>query len=210
MSQLREILAKNLYELRVASGLTQLGFAEKLNYSDKAVSKWERAESAPDVFMLKRIADFFGVSVDYLLTEEHSASQAPTAVIEGKKRIKSFVSAISVALVWLIATVYFVIHITVIGDAVMPGWLSFVYAVPVSATVALVLNSIWGKRRLNYLFISVIVWSLIVSIHLTLLLVQSYNLWLLYMVGIPAQIIVFLSAGLTGKNKRKKEKADGR
>ena len=86
MSQLREILAKNLYELRVASGLTQLGFAEKLNYSDKAVSKWERAESAPDVFMLKRIADFFGVSVDYRLTEEHSASQAPTAGIEGKKR----------------------------------------------------------------------------------------------------------------------------
>ena len=58
--ELREIIAKNICDLRVGAGLTQLGLAEILNYSDKAVSKWERAESTPDVFMLKRIADYFG------------------------------------------------------------------------------------------------------------------------------------------------------
>lgn len=69
MNELKEIISKNITNLRKAEKLTQFEFANKLNYSDKAISKWERGESVPDVITLKQIADFFNVTVDYILTE---------------------------------------------------------------------------------------------------------------------------------------------
>ena len=68
MENIKQIVAKNIADLRRASGLTQMEFAEKLNYSDKAVSKWERGDSLPDVAVLKQIADLFQVTLDYLVT----------------------------------------------------------------------------------------------------------------------------------------------
>jgi len=66
----RETLTKNITAsiaaLRNASGMTQAELAEKLNYSDKAVSKWERGESLPDITVIKQFADLFGVTVDSL------------------------------------------------------------------------------------------------------------------------------------------------
>ena len=70
-------IAKNITELRRAHGLTQAALAEKLDYSDKSVSKWERAEGLPDVICLKRIADLFGVTVDI----PRSSTRAPTSTI---------------------------------------------------------------------------------------------------------------------------------
>ncbi len=71
MQDLKPIIAKNIAELRKAASMTQIELATRLNYSDKAVSKWERGESIPDVGVLKEIADLFEVRVDYLLTEDH-------------------------------------------------------------------------------------------------------------------------------------------
>ena len=59
MTDLKPIFAENLAVLRKKKGWTQLELAERLNYSDKAVSKWERGESLPDVTILKQIADLF-------------------------------------------------------------------------------------------------------------------------------------------------------
>ena len=69
MNDLKVIISKNLIMLRKGKKLTQIEFANELNYSDKAISKWERAESIPDIVVLKQISDVFGVSVDYLLNE---------------------------------------------------------------------------------------------------------------------------------------------
>ena len=71
MEDLKKIIGNNITALRTSAKLTQSELADKLNYSDKSVSKWERGESAPDIFILKQIADIFGVMVDYLLLEEH-------------------------------------------------------------------------------------------------------------------------------------------
>ena len=64
MNNLKEIIANNITNLRKEKKLTQLEFASELHYSDKTISKWERAESIPDVVVLKQVADFFGVTVD--------------------------------------------------------------------------------------------------------------------------------------------------
>ena len=63
----REIIAENIVTLRKNAGLTQAELAERLNYSDKAISKWERAEAVPDVLVLAQLAELFGVTVDYFL-----------------------------------------------------------------------------------------------------------------------------------------------
>ena len=72
---LRAVIAANITNLRKNSGMTQQDLAVRLNYTDKAISKWERGESVPDIVILKQIADIFGITVDYLLREEHEILQ---------------------------------------------------------------------------------------------------------------------------------------
>ena len=186
MEDLKHIIAHNLSELRRSASMTQIDLAERLHYSDKAVSKWERGESIPDVGVLKEIADLFGVTVDYLLTEEHTAPRED--VPAGRQHRRAVVTLLSVALVWLIATVVFVIL-----GMVLPGlrgeWLAFVYAIPVSAIVLLVFNSLWGRRRRNYGIVSVLVWGLLLSAFLTY---PRGMMWMIFLLGIPAQIIIWL------------------
>ena len=78
MQDWKFIIAKNITALRQNRKMTQAELAEKLNYSDKAVSKWERGESVPDVLVLKSIADMFGVSLDYLLEADHEEKPKPS------------------------------------------------------------------------------------------------------------------------------------
>ena len=56
MDNLNYIVSKNLSDLRKRNGLTQAELAEKLNYSDKAVSKWEKGESLPGVEVLYKLS----------------------------------------------------------------------------------------------------------------------------------------------------------
>ena len=200
MQDIKLIIAKNIIDLRKRDGMTQAELAERLNYSDKAVSKWERGESVPDITVLKTIADMFAVKVDYLLTVEHTdASLEAPKMSKRQKRNRKLIMGMCLVLVWLIATFVFVIL-----QAAMPTqpllWLSFVYAVPVSLNVWLVFNSIWFNTKNNFLIISALVWSVLAVVYLSLIFIIRFNVWLLFLIGIPAQIIVILWAGIrTGK-----------
>ena len=57
-------------ELRKKRSLTQEELAQELNLTQTAISKWEKEVAFPDVMTLKKIADFYGVSIDYLLGNE--------------------------------------------------------------------------------------------------------------------------------------------
>jgi len=187
VEELKGTIAKNIVALRKKAKLTQLELAQKLNYSDKAVSKWERAESVPDVGVLKAIAELFGVSVDYLLADTHE--EKPEATAERKRVNRLVVSLLAVALVWLIATVVFVV-LKLYPREFAFLWTVYVYAIPVSCVVLLVFNSLWGSKRLNYVIISLLLWSLIGSVYIGFY--KYYDLRLLFVIGIPAQIIIIL------------------
>ena len=197
--ELKNIIAKNIAELRKANGLTQLALAEKLNYSDKAVSKWESGASIPDVVVLKAIADRFSVSVDYLLRADHPAeSEVKREYTKRQRRNRVLITVMACVLVWLIAAS---VHTGV--NAAVPSeeriWLVYLYAVPVTLIVYLVLNSVWGNRRVNFIVISALIWTSLLCIYISVQLFVSFNMWLLFMVGIPAQIIVGLWSGLRYK-----------
>lgn len=199
MKELNEIIAANISELRKASGMTQNDLAEKLNYSDKAVSKWERGESVPDISVIKAIADNFNVTVDYLLTREHKAYQEEKKEIRKRKKgNRLIITLISVVLVWLVA-VFLYMNFDSFLSELRGTWLVFIYAVPISCIVTLVFNFIWGKRLFNFIISSVILWTLIASIYLSILILGGSNVWLLFVLGVPGQIIIVLWSKLRFK-----------
>ena len=200
MDELKLIISENISALRRDAGMTQAELAEKLNYTDKAVSKWERGESIPDVAVLKDIADLYGVTVDYLLKAEHEVTEpAPTQVKKRRLSNRASITCMSILLVWLLATFAFVMVDMVTVD-VRAHWLAFVYAIPISMIVWLILNSIWFNRRRNFLIISLLMWTLLASLHLTMVPI-SVNIWQIFVLGVPGQAIIFLWSRLRGEKK---------
>ena len=199
MEDLKMIIAGNIGHLRRAAGMTQLEMAEKLNYSDKAVSKWERGESVPDIVTLKTLADMFSVSVDYLLRADHPVeSDVKREYTKRQRRNHILITLMSCALVWFVG-----IYVHAVVGVALPheghSWLIYAYAVPVTLIVFLVFNSIWGNRRRNFLIISALVWSFLACVYISLLLFASLNMWLLFVIGVPAQLIICLWSGLRHK-----------
>ena len=202
---LKAIIAGNIADLRRNKNMTQMELAEKLNYTDKAISKWERGESIPDVIVLKNIADLFEVSVDYLLELEHPVQvenrekEAETLKRQQSLRTRGFVTGMSVLLVWLVATVLYMIF-DMATETDVSHWIIFVYAIPASMVLWLVMNSIWFNRRRNYPIISMLMWSVLASVYLTIWCISKDNAWIIFTLGIPGQAIIVMWSRLKQGN----------
>ena len=217
--KLKLCIGRNIAAYRKQAGMTQAGLAEKLNYSDKAVSKWERGESVPDVLTLMQIADRFGLTVNDLLTDpdalpagsDSKLEKAMTQVSEKalkRKANKNVILALSTTLVWFVSLLVFVVMSSF--ELLDPySWLIFLFAVPANAIVLLSLRSAWHDFRWNKALISIIVWGFIVAIHVTLLVIFRYNFWKLYLLGIPGQIAIFLWFRLFRPAREKEEANNG-
>ncbi len=208
--KLKQQIGHNIAAHRKRCGLTQAGLAEKLNYSDKAVSKWERGESVPDVMTLALLAEQFEISVDELLRDPDALPEETTPVQQAmgkvvektlkRKANKNIILALSSILVWFVALL---IYVVVASFGFEQGALAFLYAIPANAIVALSLRSAWHDFRWNKLYISAIVWGCLLSFHVTVLVLWNVNLWRIYLLGIPGQIAIFLWFRLFTKTKEK-------
>lgn len=190
MDDLRYIIARNIVDLRKHHSITQAELAERLNYSDKAISKWERGESLPDIVVLKQVADLFEVEVDYLLTEDHTEYQTQKKLISKRRRINHImITLIAIVLVIGVALFAF-INMSLIAD-IHRKWIVFVAAIPVICIVWLVFNSIWFDKKVNYLIISGLMWSTLATIFF---IAMGYlqMAWLIFLLGIPGQVIIIL------------------
>jgi transcriptional regulator with XRE-family HTH domain len=213
---LKNRIGRNIASYRKQARLTQAGLAERLNYSDKAVSKWERGESVPDVLTLVQLAEQFGITVNELLVDPDAlpedtgaVQQAMEQVVEKtlkRKADKGTILKLSSLLVWFVALCAYVLLSSF--EVTDPwSWVFFVYAIPANAIVLLSLRSAWRDFRWNQALISVIVWGSILSIYTSLLVFVGWNIWKLFLLGIPGQIAVLLWFRLF--RKPKKEEADG-
>ena len=200
-NNIQEILISNLISLRKSRSLTQIELGEKINYSDKTISKWENGDSCPNIEAVHKLAKFYDVSIDDLLSEDF---QIDKKIVAEKQRNNSklIISLLAVMTVWLIATIIFVaISLLDIANA----WMVFIVAVPASAIVALVFNSIWGNTRFNYLIISILLWTLLTAIFLSALKYANV-LWVIFLIGVPIQIAIILWSQLKRKKKKAKQK----
>ena len=191
MDNIKENLAKNLVNYRKKANLTQLDVAKYLNYSDKAVSKWECADAIPDLIVLKKIADLYGVKIDMLISEPKTPVLLNSRLITKKRAI---ICSSAIFLVWLIATILFS-FINLIIPHITDTWIFFVYAVPVTLVVLQILTSAWGKSVANLVLSSVLNWVTLGSVFLSLTLwIQppQSQFWMIFLIGIPVQFLLCL------------------
>lgn len=198
MEDFKKIVANNLVKYRKGANLTQIELAEKLNYSDKAVSKWERAENVPDAYVLKMMAEIYGITVDDFFADGNSKSEkTPFSLKKAFNSKHLIITSLSAGLVWLIACIAFVV--LQFTNLTKFAYLSFIYAIPVSSIVCLVLTSIWSKKWVSGIFATITIWSIFLSIFLS---VTVHNIWLIFIIAIPIQMIVVLWYFLIKENKK--------
>ena len=199
MKDIKTIVANNLIMLRKSKKMTQADVAEKLNYSDKSVSKWEHADSLPDISILYALADMYGVTLDYL-TSDNAEEQAnmlktPEKSLENDRII---IASLTVTSVFLIAALVFVY--VYLNAKISSGWIAFVWALPVSFAALTYYNRIWTKNKIYAITLkSLLLWTLLAAICLQFM---SYRLWLIFVLGVPLQLIILLTANLTPKKER--------
>ena len=177
---LRKTVAKNIAAYRKAHHDTQLDLATKLNYSDKSVSKWERGESLPDVYILSQIADLYGVSVSALIGE----IQPPK---ESKPHYHMFILLLSLALTMAVATLLF--RMFMICKVDYPAWMFFVYALPVCSIICIVFTSLWWGILWQGVSVSALIWTLGLSLYLSF---ELENVSLIFLVCAALQVLTVL------------------
>lgn len=204
MEEINKIIGNNLLKLRKEKKLTQLELAEKFNYSDKSISKWENGESLPSIEILYQLANFYGTTLDGLTSED------AVSTIESKPKKKNkqpkehtpkmfpakpIITLLSVCAVWICATVLFVM-LKIMANISYP--MCFMWAWCASFIVLTVFISIWGTNKMLFPTISILMWTTLSCIHLQLLLV-NINVWPIYFLGIPFQVAILLWGALVKK-----------
>ena len=177
---LRRTVAKNIAAYRKAHHDTQLDLATKLNYSDKSVSKWERSESLPDVYILSQIADLYGVSVSALIGEIEPPK-------ESKPHYHMFILLLSLALTMAVATLLF--SIFMICKIPYPAWMFFIFALPVCSIICTVFTSLWWGILWQGVSVSALVWTLGLSLYLSF---ELENVSLIFLVCAALQVLTIL------------------
>ena len=214
--ELKDIICANLVKFRKANKMTQLELAEKLQYSDKNISKWERGDSLPDPIVLKQIADIYNISVNDLMQRDVDVVAKQEEVSsQGKIRHRFFnkqqllICLLSTGIVWLVATIAFVVLNILAADLYWTTWHVFVLAIPVCAIILVVFSSIWCTNLLNGINVSLLVWSIALAFNVC---VPIDNSWLIYILAIPIQIldVLWFSLRKINKNANKSIKSNSK
>ncbi len=201
MEKLTDVIATNITSLRKNAGLTQVQFAEKLNYSNKTVSKWERGEAAPDIETLKEIADLFQVDVDYFLHTHEEVSQAIKEELEKKekeqKNNRIILCSLGICFIFMLVTIIFVYMIIFAKENTNPwryAWIPFLWAVPTSCMLLGVMSKKWMPKKQKIALYSVFTWSLITAIVVQCIIsyAKEFSFAMIYMLGIPIQVAIIL------------------
>ncbi len=196
MEELKTIVGKNLNSLRKQAKLTQSELAEKFNCTDKAVSKWEQGATLPDLDTLKQLANFYGVTIDYLTEEKNIKNpqfnpKTDRIIFINRVTITCLLSSI----IWMIATIWFIYPLVFLKQT-NAYWPIFIWALPVNCILMIILNRLFFKRNKDIFLVvwTIFLWSLLTAIymHFTFFTKLGYNLWMIFIIGVPAQAVIAL------------------
>ncbi len=151
----KKLVAENIAKCRKRSGMTQAELAEKLNYSDKSVSKWERGEGLPDIYVLAQMADIFQIRVDDLLRKNPPEPERIPSRI--------YVTAIAAGMPWLVAAIIYLM-LRLFAPDFGKAWMAFMFAVPSSLIVLTVFLILWWGHLLQCLSVSALIWTMALSV----------------------------------------------
>jgi len=192
MENINEHVSKNITLLRKENKWTQQDLADKLNYSDKTISKWERGESTPDIEMLCKVAEIFNVDLDYLVTE-HTENDIKKHQNDSQIRIRNILILIMMCVaVYLIAAIIFVYATLRDPNNAKRFWVTFLMAVPICALISNLYARRMHKWLMRLISVSIFVWTIIASVYCGSLTLGQNNFWLLFLIGIPIQAAICL------------------
>ena len=194
MDHLEQIIAQNMTELRKSKKWTQAELAEKIGYSDKSVSKWERGEALPDAKVLVQMAELFGVTLDFFVTENAAAERTKFEAPKSELGFRIGVELLAICAVWLIALSLFLFGSNSPALQLKHFWLALIWAIPASALVMVVFSLLWKFRVPAIVFESILCWTALASLYLQFLVQLQANLWHLFLIGIPLQGAIILWA----------------
>ena len=188
--ELQHLIAENIAYYRKQNGDTQAELAEKLSYSDKSVSKWERGDGTPDIFILSKIAGLYDITIQDLLREKKVPKTRSRHIL---------IHLMSVGLVWLVMTVLFCI--SQIFD-ILPewSWLVYIYGLPITGIVSVVFSAMWWNSLMQGLSSSLILWGIGLSLVLS---IRFHSVTLLLIVCAVLQVLVILFFLMKYLNKRR-------
>lgn len=196
MKNLRDIIPKNLIYLRKQHKFTQIDLAKKINYSDKAVSRWEKGEVLPDVEVLQKVCEVYDIPIEYIFKEDlgETFSTHKDKLLANKIIFGVFL----ISIVWTAITVGFV-YLKLIRNIIF--WQGFVWGVPISCLICHIVNQFYIKiKPITYVIHTIFIWSLLTSLYLQFL---EYNLWLIFIVGVPVQAGIFAAAYIKKSETKK-------
>ena len=197
MANIKETVRTNLVKLRKEHKFTQMELAEKIGYSDKAISRWETGEVNPDIETLDKLADLYGVDISVFFSEYSTKEYKAKTFRENQLGRKIAVWILMVVAVWYIGIMVYIYSNTFKMDE-SRSWLVFIWLVPITFLLCAMVNVKWGNQIFGIIFSSLLCWSLLTAVYLQFL---EYNVYLLFISGVPVQVAIFLLAYM----KMKKE-----
>jgi transcriptional regulator with XRE-family HTH domain len=187
MSDLKKIIADNLIELRKRKKYTQQDLGNILGYSDKAISKWEKGESLPDIEVLYQISNLYGVTLDYLTHEGTYDEKKEYIMPKYERRNKIMITLLFCSLIWFLVMIIFIYF----KNKDINFWPVFIWGLPLTCVMLFYFNIKWGRRVLNLPILSVFNWTFLGSVFLTFIY-KNENFWTIFLLGIPFQVAVVL------------------
>ena len=186
MKKATEIVTENLIKLRKQFGFSQVELSQKINYSDKAISRWEKGEVIPSIDILEKLSEIYGVDITYFF-EEH-LTETELKLAEKTFNLHLYIMFSLVLAVWTIAVLLFFIIKAKRGEYY---FLSLVWALPITLFVIAWCCKYYFNNKGYFLTISLCCWFTLTAVYFHWL---SLNLWPIFFLGIPIQIYLILKS----------------
>ena len=187
--EVKEIIGKNIQKLRLKSKMTQFELADKLNYSDKTISKWERGESAPEPETMLELSKLFNVKIDYFYYAEHQNQYVNPS---NRIRVKDLLFTILMSVtIFTISTAIFLLGCFIDKHNAAKFWIAFVYSVPFTSIIVYIYFRRENNRLGMIISSSCCMWSILTVVFLQMLLV-NINFWMIFLIGAPFQAALII------------------
>lgn len=201
----KEIISTNISSLRKRERMTQADLADKLSYSDKAVSKWERGESLPDAEMLYKLSQLFHVDIQYLFTEHESIGLSIEEEQKLKKRENRYHLFFAFSTFFILCTMVFSILGSYIDLVETSNISLLLFILPMIPTILLIINLIMGHKKLILVYVSLIIWTTAQAIYTYFI---KFDLKVVFAIALILEVffIVWPKIGsfVVRKNEKKK------
>ena len=194
---IKQIIAKNLANLRKNKKITQTELAEQFGYSDKAISKWENGDTLPDIQTLYQLCEFYNVSLDFLVSEQSFEEKIKYINHLNKKVIinNSLIELLYCSFVWILAVIIYVYLYTF---SEINYWQIFIWAIPATTVVMLLFTKVWKQKLYTFIVRSLFFWTLVTACYIQFI---EYNIWPLFFLMIPIQVALILTIAINDKLK---------